>query len=288
MVAFDAQFLWNGLVVGSLIAVSALGLTLIFGVLDFINIAYGDYMALGAYVAFAGNAQLDLPLVVAGVLGVVATGVAAVAFDKLVFEHFRDRDPIVLLVVSIGLAFMLRNAIRIGWGTGSRQFAVPVEAGTEVLGAIVLVDQVVIILVSFLILGVTFGLLRYTDVGIAMRAASDDTNLARVRGIDTERLVLYVWLVGGAIAGIAGVMTGLDSQLRPSMGFTALIPIFAAVILGGIGDPIGAVVGGYAIGVAQELSVVVMPSAYKPLVGLLLLVVGLLARPDGLFGEATR
>src|SRR6056297_2146253 len=156
MVAFDAQFLWNGLVVGSLIAVSALGLTLIFGVLDFINIAYGDYMALGAYVAFAGNAQLDLPLVVAGVLGVVATGVAAVAFDKLVFEHFRDRDPIVLLVVSIGLAFMLRNAIRIGWGTGSRQFAVPVEAGTEVLGAIVLVDQVVIILVSFLILGVTF------------------------------------------------------------------------------------------------------------------------------------
>ncbi|WP_327053622.1 branched-chain amino acid ABC transporter permease [Halomicrococcus gelatinilyticus] len=288
MVAFDAQFLWNGLVVGSLIAVSALGLTLIFGVLDFINIAYGDYMALGAYVAFGANAQLDLPLVVAGVLGVAVTGVAAVAFDKLVFEHFRDRDPIVLLVVSIGLAFMLRNAIRIGWGTGSRQFAIPIEEGTEVLGAIVLVDQVVIILVSFFILGVTFGLLRYTDVGIAMRAASDDTNLARVRGIDTERLVLYVWLVGGAIAGIGGVMTGLDSQLRPSMGFTALIPIFAAVILGGIGDPIGAVVGGYAIGIAQELSVVVMPSAYKPLVGLLLLVVGLLARPDGLFGEATR
>ena len=288
MVAFDAQFLWNGLVVGSLVAVSALGLTLIFGVLDFINIAYGDYMALGAYVAFGVNVQFDLPLVLAGVVGVVVTGVAAVAFDKLVFEHFRDRDPIVLLVVSIGLAFVLRNAIRIGWGTGSRQFAVPIETGTEVLGAIVLVDQVVIILVSFLILGVTFGLLRYTDVGIAMRAASDDTNLARVRGIDTERLVLYVWLVGGAIAGIAGVMTGLDSQLRPSMGFTALIPIFAAVILGGIGDPLGAVVGGYAIGVAQELSVVVIPSAYKPLVGLLLLVVGLLARPDGLFGEATR
>jgi branched-subunit amino acid ABC-type transport system permease component len=137
-------------------------------------------------------------------------------------------------------------------------------------------------------LGATFALLRYTDVGIAMRAASDDTSLARVRGIDTERLVVYVWIVGGAVAGLAGIMLGLDAQLRPNMGFTALIPIFAAVILGGIGDPVGAVVGGYAIGVAQELSVIVIPSEYKALIGLVVLVAGLLARPDGIFGEATR
>jgi branched-subunit amino acid ABC-type transport system permease component len=121
-----------------------------------------------------------------------------------------------------------------------------------------------------------------------MRAASDDADLARIRGVDTERLVLYVWVVGGVIAAIAGVMLGLDSQLRPTMGFLALIPIFAAVILGGIGDPVGAVVGGYAIGLLQELSVVVIPTEYKSVVGLALLVVGLLTRPDGLFGEATR
>jgi branched-subunit amino acid ABC-type transport system permease component len=286
--ALDPQFLWNGIVVGSLIAVAALGLTLVFGVLNFINVAYGDYMALGAYVAFAANVSLELPLAVAGAIGVATTGVAAVVMDKAVFQHFRDRSPIVLLVVSIGLAFVLRNLIRIVWGAGSESYAVPTEEGTEVLGAVILADQLLIIAASLLVLGATFALLRYTDVGIAMRAASDDTSLARVRGIDTERLVVYVWVVGGAVAGLAGIMLGLDAQLRPNMGFTALIPIFAAVILGGIGDPVGAVVGGYAIGVAQELSVIVIPTEYKALIGLVVLVAGLLARPDGIFGEATR
>ncbi|MEA5387164.1 branched-chain amino acid ABC transporter permease [Haloarculaceae archaeon H-GB2-1] len=173
-------------------------------------------------------------------------------------------------------------------GSGSKRFDVPIEEAPTYFGVRILADQVGIVVLSLCVLGGTYLLLRRTDVGIAMRAASDDTDLARLRGIDTERLVLYVWLIGGVIAGTAGVMLGLDAQLRPTMGFTALIPIFAAVILGGIGDPVGAVVGGYAIGILQEASVVVIPSEYKPLIGLILLVVGLLTRPDGLFGEATR
>lgn len=288
MVAFDPQFVWNGVVVGSLIAVAALGLTLIFGILNFINIAYGDYMAIGAYVTFAGNVQYDLPLIAAAALGIVVMGVGAIVLDKLVFQHFRSRSPIVLLVVSIGLAFVLRNVLRIVWGASSVNYALPLETGTSVAGVIVLPAQIAIVVLSLVILGATFVLLRSTRIGVAMRAASDDTDLARIRGVDTERLVLYVWFVGGAIAAVGGIMLGLDAQLRPNMGFTALIPIFAAVILGGIGDPVGAVVGGYAIGVTQELSVIVLPSEYKALIGLLLLVVGLLARPDGLFGEATR
>jgi branched-chain amino acid transport system permease protein/neutral amino acid transport system permease protein len=147
---------------------------------------------------------------------------------------------------------------------------------------------VVIIAMSLIILGLLFLLLHRTRIGIAMRAASDDTDLARLRGIDTKRLVIYISLVGGIIAALAGIMLGLDSNLRPNMGFIALIPIFAAVILGGIGDPTGAVIGGYVIGIGQEVSVAFIPSEYKPVVGLLLLIIGLLTRPDGLFGEATR
>jgi branched-subunit amino acid ABC-type transport system permease component len=288
MAGFDPQFLWFGLVTGSLIALGALGLTLIFGILDFINIAYGEYMALGAFIAFGLNTQVGLPIVVSGVVAVAAMGPIAIALDKAVFQHFRNRSAIVLLVVSIGLSFVLRNVIRVVWGSGSQRFDVPIEEAPTYLGVQILPDQVAIVVLSLVVLGLTFVLLRRTDIGIAMRAASEDTDLARIRGVDTERLVLYVWLVGGAIAAVAGVMLGLDSQLRPTMGFLALIPIFAAVILGGIGDPVGAVVGGYAIGLLQELSVVVIPSEYKPLVGLALLVVGLLTRPDGLFGEATR
>lgn len=288
MAGFDPQFIWFGLVSGSLIALGALGLTLIFGILDFINIAYGEYMALGAFVAFGLNTQLGLPIVVSGLVAVLVMGPVAVALDKAVFQHFRNRSAIVLLVVSIGLSFIMRNVIRIVWGSGAKRFDVPIQEAPTYFGISILPDQVAILALSLVVLGLTFGLLRRTDIGIAMRAASDDTDLARIRGIDTERLVLYVWMVGGVIAGIAGVMLGLDSQLRPTMGFLALIPIFAAVILGGIGDPVGAVVGGYAIGLMQELSVVVIPSEYKPLIGLVLLVIGLLTRPDGLFGEATR
>ncbi len=288
MAAFDPQFVWFGLVTGSLIALGALGLTLIFGILDFINIAYGEYMALGAFIAFGLNTQVGLPIVVSGALAVVAMGPIAVALDRTVFQHFRDRSAIVLLVVSIGLSFILRNLIRVIWGSGSKRFDVPIEEAPSYFGVQILPDQVAIVVLSLVVLGLTFALLQKTDIGIAMRAASNDTDLARIRGVDTERLVLYVWLVGGVIAAIAGVMLGLDAQLRPTMGFLTLIPIFAAVILGGIGDPVGAVVGGYAIGLTQELSVVVIPSEYKPLVGLALLVVGLLTRPDGLFGEATR
>jgi branched-subunit amino acid ABC-type transport system permease component len=288
MAGFDPQFVWFGLVSGSLIALGALGLTLIFGILDFINIAYGEYMALGAFIAFGLNTQVGLPIVVSGAIAVVAMGPIAVALDKAVFQHFRNRSAIVLLVVSIGLSFILRNVIRVVWGSGAQRFDVPIEEAPSYFGVQILPDQVAIVVLSLAVLGLTFVLLRKTDIGVAMRAASDDTDLARIRGVDTERLVLYVWVVGGFIAAVAGVMLGLDSQLRPTMGFLALIPIFAAVILGGIGDPVGAVVGGYAIGLLQEMSVIVIPSEYKPLVGLVLLVVGLLTRPDGLFGEATR
>lgn len=284
----DPQLIWNGLVVGSIIAVSALGLTLIFGILNFINLAYGDYMTAGAYIAFAINSQVGLPIGVAIVGGVAAMSVGAVALDKLVFQHFRSRSPITLLIVSIGLAFILRNLIRAVWGPSGKFYELPLDANPSYLGVRFNVEQIAIMLASLLLLGAVYLLLQRTRVGIAMRAASDDRTLSRIRGVDTEKLVLYVWLVGGGIAALGGIMLGLDAQLRPNMGFTALIPIFAAVILGGIGDPKGAVAGGYAIGVIQEVSVSVIPSEYKFGVGLLVLILGLLTRPDGLFGEATR
>jgi len=284
----DPQFIWNGLVVGSLIALGGLGLTLLFGLLNFINIAYGDYMAFGAYFALAANVGLGLPIVVSVLLGAVGGGILAVAVHRFIFSKFMDRDPIVLLVVSIGMAFILRNVIRIFWSTDPQYYAVPVEEGPSFLGVTFLPEQVAIIAMSLVVLGLLFLLLHRTRIGIAMRAASDDTDLARLRGIDTKRLVIYISLVGGIIAAFAGIMLGLDSNLRPNMGFIALIPIFAAVILGGIGDPTGAVIGGYVIGIGQEVSVAFIPSEYKPVVGLVLLIIGLLTRPDGLFGEATR
>jgi len=287
VVTFDPQFIWNGVVTGSLIALAGLGLTLLFGLLDFINIAYGDYMAMGAYVAFAADAA-GVPLIAAIIIGATGGGVTALVADRVVFRNFQDRNPVVLLVVSIGVAFILRNVIRIIWTADTRYYEVPIEAAPQYFGIAILSVQVAIVILSLVVLGLVFLLLSRTRIGIAMRAASDDTDLARLRGIDTNRLVIYVSLLGGIIAGTAGIMLGLDANLRPNTGFVFLIPVFAAVILGGIDDPVGTVVGGYILGIGTEVSVAVIPSEYKPAFALLLLVIGLLSRPDGLFREATR
>jgi neutral amino acid transport system permease protein len=287
MVGFDPQLIWNGLVVGSLIALAALGLTLLFGLLDFINIAYGEYMAWGAYIAL-GAKWMGVPFLAAIVVGAIGGGVIAIISDRIVFRHFSDRNPVVLLVVSIGLAFILRNLIRVVYGGDTFYYEFGGGEAPSVLGIRMLPTQVAIIVLSGLILGLVFLLLNRTQLGIAMRAASDDTDLARIRGIDTNRLVIYVSMAGGIIAGVAGIMLGIDSNLTPTMGFLFLIPVFAAVILGGIGDPLGAVVGGYVLGIGQNLSIMIIPSEYTPAFALLLLIIGLLTRPDGLFGEATR
>jgi branched-subunit amino acid ABC-type transport system permease component len=290
----DPQFAWNGLVVGSIFAVAALGLTLIFGVLDFILVCYGEYLALGAYFAWVAYVDFGIPIFVAVMIAMIGVAIISYVLDKTVFQYFRadDRDRVTLLIVSIGIAFILRNVIRIIWGTRSRAFrrqGAGVTESIEVAGVFIQPSQPIIIGASLVMLGVTFLVLRRTDVGIAMRAASDDLDLVRLRGIDTERLVVYVWLIGGAIAGLSGVLLGINAQVRPVMGFFAIILIFGAVIAGGIGSPTGAVGGGYLMGFIREMSVALgIPTNYKIAVAFVVFIGILLWRPDGLFGTSTR
>jgi branched-subunit amino acid ABC-type transport system permease component len=278
------QTIVDGLVVGSIIALGAVGLTLLFGTLNFINVAYGEYMALGAYFTFFLNAQMGLSFWVGLPGGLVLTAVAVAGIEKVFFRPFSEREPIVLLIVSIGVAFILRSVIRIIWTTSVRRYDVPTGEGSVTDLFRLFPNQVGILIISVVMMVLMYVLLQRTSIGIAMRAVSNNTNLAQLRGINTDRIVLYVVLIGGGAAGLAGAMLGLDSQLRPLMGFQFLIPVFAAVVLGGIGSPIGAVVSGYLIGVAQEVSLLVLPAEYEPVVGLVVLVGALLIRPEGLFG----
>jgi branched-subunit amino acid ABC-type transport system permease component len=186
--------------------------------------------------------------------------------------------------VSIGLAFILRHLIRLLWGLGPKRFDTTIAEAPLVFGIRVLPEQVVAVVVGLTALLAVYLVLQRTLVGIAMRAASDNLDLARVRGVDTERLVYYLWIIAGLVAGLAGSLIGVQTQLTPTMGFGLLLPLFAAVVLGGVGKPIGAVAGGYTIGVLQELSVAVIPSTYKPGVGMAVLVLVLLFKPEGLLG----
>jgi branched-subunit amino acid ABC-type transport system permease component len=280
------QLLWNGISVGSMIAVAALGLTLMIGILNFLNIAYAEYLTFGAYFAFAANVALDLPVWIAVLVGTVGMAVAAIVIDKITFEHFRSRDGLTLLVVSIGLSFIMRNVIRSIWGQGPKRFDTPIQEAPVVFGIRMLPEQVASVVSGIVVLAGVYVILRRTSVGLAMRAASDNIDLARIRGIDTERLVFYVWVITGAIAGFAGSILAVQTQLSPLLGFELLLTLFAAVILGGIGNPTGAVVGGYIIGIAQEFSVAVIPPEYKAAVGMAVLVIALLFKPEGIFGHS--
>jgi branched-subunit amino acid ABC-type transport system permease component len=280
------QLVWNGVAVGSMIAVAAVGLTLMIGILNFLNIAYAEYLTLGAYFAFAANTSLGVSVPTSVLLGTAGMAVGAVAVDKMTFEHFRSRHGLTLLVVSIGVSFVMRNAIQAVWGPGPKRFDTPIREAPLVFGVRMLPEQVASVAVGLLILAGVYFILRRTAVGLAMRAASNNIDLARIRGIDTERLVFYVWVVTGAIAGFAWSILAVQTQLSPLLGFELLLTLFAAIVLGGIGSPTGAVVAGYVIGIAQELSVAVIPPEYKAAVGMAILVIALLFKPEGLFGHA--
>ena len=283
------QLIVYGLISGSILALGAIGLTLIYGILNFANFAHGDLMALGAYLALFFKVSLALPMWLAFVLAMLCTAVLGVGLDWIWFRPLRQRRAraAIMAISSLGLALILQNLIRLLWGpqvqyysrTIHFPFTVPVlqvRLNTQ-QGLIFAIAVGLVILVSLF--------LQRTKLGKAMRATSDNFNLALVSGIDTERVVIWTWLLGAALAAAGGTLLGMSVRLQPIMGWDLLLPIFAATILGGIGSPYGAMAGALIIGLAEELSTPFIPTEYKTAVSLILLVLVLLVRPRGLFGS---
>jgi neutral amino acid transport system permease protein len=192
-----------------------------------------------------------------------------------------------LLLLSIGLAFVIRNLILFEWAGRNRaldvdQFQVWNPFGEVVISAI----QVTVILTAAVVLILVALMLKTTLIGKTMRALSDSFDLAEVSGVNTRRVVVYTWLLAGSLAGLAGVLAAIYTTLTPNMGWFLLLPIFAAVVLGGIGNAYGALVGGITLGLVQEWSTMIIRPTYKEAIGFLVLILVLLARPQGIFGQA--
>lgn len=285
----NPQFILNGLIIGSTIALAAIGLTLIFGILDFINFAHGEYLTLGAYSAFVLNVTFGLPFIIAALVAIPITVALALSIDKVVFYPLRKRGVggLALLITSVGLSIVLRNSIEMIWSSEPRRLAVGSAEAIAVAGVRITVVQIAIILVSLLLMVAVHLLLTRTVLGISMRATASNSALALSSGVNTERVVMWTWIIGAGLTAIAGVLIGLNTVIRPSMGFGLLLVMFAAVILGGIGDAYGAMLGGLAIGMAQEISVAFISASYKPAVAFTIMVVLLLWKPEGLRGGET-
>ncbi|HKI99904.1 MAG TPA: branched-chain amino acid ABC transporter permease [bacterium] len=301
MVHEALQLIVFGLISGAILALSGIGLSLTYGILKFANFAHGDMMTLGAFMALMvlsglramgwhgaplGPLSFGWPMLVSTVAAMVLTAVVAVVLDRILYRPLRTMGSAILLISSVGVAFGLRAVIQFIWSPQPQYYIRKIQISREMLGVRVKPDQIFILVLSAALVLALHLFLTRTRMGKAMRATADNMELARVTGIDTERVILWTWVIGAMLAAAAGVMIGIENKfITPLIGWEILIYIFAAVILGGIGSPYGAMAGGVIIGVSGELSTMVIPTEYKPVVAFVIMILMLLVKPTGLFGE---
>jgi len=290
-----------GVMLGGIIALGAIGLTLVYGILKFPNFAHGALITIGAYAAFAVAQRLPAgppmtplsfgwELMAALVISLPVVAVVALIVDAALFRPLRRRGASLVLfaMASLAATFFLQSVIYLIWGSDFH-FYYPGRANPALqmpLGIRVQADQIFVFVLALVLVAVTWLLLEKSKMGKAMRATANNPDLAQVRGINTERVIAWTWIIGGALAAAGGVMYGLASQLRPEMGFFLLLPIFAAAIMGGVGSPMGALVGAIIIGVAQQVSSAFLNPAYGPAVAFVLMILVLVVQPQGLFGQS--
>lgn len=288
-----AQQLLGGLQFGLIIAMTAIGLSLIYATTGLVNFAHGELVTLGAVVAWFLNAPpgIAMHLVPAGLLAVVLTAAAGGTLERGLWRPLRRRGTgvIQMLVISIGLSLLLRNVLQIWFGGRSRPYVDYTIQSSFSVGPVSLTprDAVIVVLALLTLVGVAT-MLQRSRLGKAMRAVADDRDLAAASGIDVPRVILGVWIVGAGLAGFGGVLAAVDENVTFLLGFRLLLLMFAAVVLGGLGTAYGAMVGAVVIGLVVELSTLWFSPELKYVWALLALILILLVRPQGLLGRRER
>jgi neutral amino acid transport system permease protein len=283
-----AQVGLNGLSLGAVYALGAVGLTLVYAILRLVNFAHGDFLTFGAYMAYLVNVTWGLPLILGIFFAMATTALLGIFLERVMWGPMRARGAGVLqlILMSIGLALVIRYVIQYIWSTEIRFLDVNVTDTVNFLGLRIGQTKLIVIVVGIVVLVVIGLMLRYTLLGKRMRALSDNLELAETAGIDTSRVILWTWIFAGGLAGLAGVMAAMTTDIRPELGFELLVIIFAAVVLGGIGDAFGALAAGLVLGVVIEWSTLVIDARWKTFVGFVILIIALVIRPQGIFGKS--
>ncbi|MGE0213648.1 MAG: branched-chain amino acid ABC transporter permease [Parvibaculaceae bacterium] len=290
MIEFINYHLVPGLALGAIYALGAVGITLVFAILRFAHFAHGDLMTVGAYGTLAAVAVIGPSPLLALPAGIALACAAALVVDRVFYRPLRQLPTIYTVISSFGVALIFRSAVQVIWGAQNQVYVRGVRPPLVLFDTfrVSLLHLQAVALTLLIALGLHVFLTR-TRTGRSMRAVADDPELARVAGLDTDRVIRWTWIIGASLAATAGVFAGLDTNIQPNLGWNLLLPMFAATLLGGIGKPMGAVLGGFAIGLAEELSSYgwisdepLIDPGYKTAIAFLVMVALLIFRPQGL------
>ncbi|WP_419909269.1 branched-chain amino acid ABC transporter permease [Hoeflea sp.] len=300
------QALFDGILVGSILSLGAIGLTLVMHILRFANFSHAELLSVGAYCAltfdavlsavapaladFIGPFSMSAALALATLASAAITGLTAVLIDRLVFRRLRHMaGPLTMVFASFGVALIMRNLIALVFGLQTERYSDAISFATMISSDPLLLikpDQVAILFIALAAMGALHLLLTRTTLGFALRAVAENPTLAQVNGVALPSMVRLTWIIGGGLAAVAGVLYGIDNQLSPVMGRDLVLSLFAAAIVGGLGSVTGAMLGGFIVGLASSFAILVLPAGYKPAIPFLVILATLYVRPNGLFGEA--
>ena len=279
------QLVLNGLMAGTILAVPAIGFTAIYAVLRFPNFAIASHLTIGAFAGWLANVSLGLPAALAVGVAFAAAGVAGVVSDELILKPLRPAGALTTAIAAVALTLVLENVIRFVFGNDLRGYALPIRRDWQVAGLRIAPQQVQNFGMAIVAMTAVFLFLAFTRTGKAMRAVADNPTLASVKGIDTDRVARLTTFVAMGLAGVGGMLLGLDTSIDPLTGFRVILSVFAAAVVGGLGSIPGAVVGALTIGIGEELSLLVLAPAYRTVVGFAAILLVLTLRPRGILGE---
>jgi branched-chain amino acid transport system permease protein len=282
------QFVVYGLLMGCALLLATVGFSMIRRIEGFLNITHGQMITIGAYCTYFLNATLGWNIIPAAIVAVLVTAVVGYLIARLMFFPLsRTRAPLFICITSVGASYIVHGVIELLFGPQVKSFRTPPTRAFKIGDVSVAApDQIAMVVAAALAALFLHLLLTRTETGKAIRAMASDFDLARIRGINTPRLRIYVWLIASGLGGLAGVMIGLISRLSPDMGWEYIMLVMIVAILGGLGSIYGAMVAALFIGLATSMSVMVLPAQYSQVIAFLLIIVVLLLRPQGIFKEA--
>src|SRR3989344_6319121 len=284
------QLFINGIIAGAIYALMASSFSLIYNIIKFMDLSPGALFVVSAFSAYAFNVLFGLNFFISLILSLMIVSIVAIGINKFVYKPLRNKNAnnFILLLASFGVFFFITGFILLIFGAEVRTFGLPITKGYEIFGAIITKTQIILIATSLILFLLLQLFMKTTKLGKAMRALADDRQVASTLGIKVEKTITITFIISALLAGIAGILVALEQNLEHAMGFSVILKGLTASIVGGIGNVPAALVGGFLIGIIENIGIWFLPSGYKDAIAFVILILFLLFRPKGLFGTKTR